>query len=79
MDDRRKDIGFFKLFLSFSPVDFACLTRRRSPFEEDPGHRLGDDLDFEAKLAAELKAELDSVENENRWGVKTATVIQIRK
>jgi hypothetical protein len=73
VDNRDKDIGFFKLFLSTSPANFACLTRRKSPFEAEPGHRQGE-MDKIAKDAAELKKELDS----RVWGVKMATVIQVR-
>ncbi|KAJ2934550.1 hypothetical protein H1R20_g2521, partial [Candolleomyces eurysporus] len=77
-DDRPKDVGFFKLFLSSSPANFACLTRRKTPFERDPaGHRLGAELDKEVKEATALEKRLDS--STERWGVKLATVIQIRK
>ncbi|RXW16987.1 hypothetical protein EST38_g8865 [Candolleomyces aberdarensis] len=78
MDDRPKDIGFFKLYLSSSPANFACLTRRKTPFEYDPeGHRLGEELDKEVKEATALETALDG--DTERWGVKLATVIQIRK
>ncbi|KAJ2912756.1 hypothetical protein MD484_g7652, partial [Candolleomyces efflorescens] len=73
-DERDKDIGFFKLFLSTSPADFGCLTRTKSPFDwQDPYHRQGE-MDKEAQDAAELKKELES----RSWGVKKATVIQVR-
>ncbi|KAJ2934554.1 hypothetical protein H1R20_g2524, partial [Candolleomyces eurysporus] len=77
-DERSKDVGFFKLFLSSSPANFACLTRRKTPFEEDPaGHRLGEELDKELKEATALETTLDI--STERWGIKLATVIQIRK
>ena len=82
-ENRDKDVGFFRLFLSSSPADFACLTRRRSPFErvqekeQDPGNRHGAELDEEAREARELEAKLES--KAGSWGVKMATVKQIKK
>ena len=76
VDNRDKDIGFFKLLLSTSPANFACLIRRKSPFDAEAGHRQGE-MDKIAKDVAELKKELDS--SSQVWGVKMATVIQVRK
>ncbi|KAJ2912759.1 hypothetical protein MD484_g7651, partial [Candolleomyces efflorescens] len=75
-DARTKDIGFFKLFLSSSPADFRSLARKKTPFEQEEGQRHGEELDREAKEAERLKHELD--DRSQIWGVKMATVIQIR-
>jgi hypothetical protein len=74
VDNREKDIGFFKLFLSSSPANFACLSRRKSPFEKDPLANRQGEMDKQAKEAEELKTDLVA----KRWGVKMATVIQVR-
>jgi hypothetical protein len=76
-DDRTQDIGYFKLFLSSSPANFGRLARKKTPFEQDEGQRHGEELDREAKEAERLKNELD--DRSQTWGVKMATVIQIRK
>ncbi|RXW16989.1 hypothetical protein EST38_g8863 [Candolleomyces aberdarensis] len=77
LDDRPKDIGFFKLFLSSSSANFACLTRKRTPFERDTCTRLAEESDEEAEEAGELETTLD--DSKESWGVKMATLIQIRK
>ncbi|KAJ2912757.1 hypothetical protein MD484_g7653, partial [Candolleomyces efflorescens] len=74
--NRTEDVGFFKLFLSTESANFGCLARRRTHFEQNgPENRLGEQVDKEAKDASVLETKLDS----NRWGVKMATVIQIKK
>ena len=76
-DDRSKDIGFFKLFLSSSPANFGCLVRRKTPFDQDAENRHAAEVDKEEREAAELRTALDN--SAQTWGVKMATVIQIRK
>ncbi|KAJ2912758.1 hypothetical protein MD484_g7650, partial [Candolleomyces efflorescens] len=81
VDDRAKDVGFFRLFLSTTPANFACLSRTKKVFEEDPGWRLSEeDLVKEAKDVAALEKSLydNLIVNGNSWGVKSATVVQIR-
>jgi hypothetical protein len=77
VDNRPKDIGFFKLFLSSSPANFGCLVRRKTPFDQDARNRHAEEVDKEEREAAALGTALDN--STQRWGVKMATVIQIRK
>jgi hypothetical protein len=70
-DDKEKDVGFFKLFISRIPANFTSLEQTISPFAEDdelpPGQSRGQsdqDVNF-------LK--------ESTWGSKTYTLIQTLK
>jgi hypothetical protein len=62
-DDR--DVGFFKLFLTTSPVDFSSVAQD-SPFEESTSRGRG---------GGPAAADLPSTE---RWGSKLSTIVQLR-
>ncbi|KAF6749511.1 caspase domain-containing protein [Ephemerocybe angulata] len=75
--DRTKDVGFFKLFLSCSPANFLCLAQPTSPFKRLKDFR-GDGPT--PPTEAEMK-ELEKLSklDKDSWGIKMATVVQIRK
>ncbi|RXW12069.1 hypothetical protein EST38_g13785, partial [Candolleomyces aberdarensis] len=76
-DDRVEDIGFFKLFLSASPANFSCIAQIESPFKRlevsTRGGR-GSENDAQAEEVEQLE-KLDK----GSWGVKAATIIQLRQ
>ncbi|KAJ2925322.1 hypothetical protein H1R20_g11779, partial [Candolleomyces eurysporus] len=74
-DDRDKDIGFFKLFLSASPANFSCIAQAESPFKEISTR--GEEIPRDDIQAGEV-GQLEKLEKDS-WGVKAATIIQLRE
>ncbi|KAF6744341.1 hypothetical protein DFP72DRAFT_85644 [Ephemerocybe angulata] len=72
-DDRDKDVGFFKLFLSVSPVNFHSLIQEESPFK-----RIGSTRGASPGPADQQRSEALEKLDKDSWGVKMATVIQLR-
>ncbi|KAF5322967.1 hypothetical protein D9611_009329 [Ephemerocybe angulata] len=72
-DDRDKDVGFFKLFLSVSPVNFHSLIQEESPFK-----RIGSTRGSSPDPADQQRSEALEKLDKDSWGVKMATVIQLR-
>jgi len=73
-DDRDKDIGFLKLFLTTSPANFSSIKREDSPFEKLGKGRTRGYSPVPRALELEEEEELDA----DSWGVKVATLIQLR-
>ncbi|RXW18692.1 hypothetical protein EST38_g7159 [Candolleomyces aberdarensis] len=76
-DDRVEDIGFFKLFLSASPANFSCIAQIESPFKRlEVSTRGGGGS--ENNVQAEEVEQLEKLDK-GSWGVKAATIIQLRQ
>lgn len=71
-DDRDRDVGFFKLFLSVSPVNFHSLIQEESPVKS---------LGLSGTRSGTIPTTIQPTPeyNEHSWGVKVATVIQLRE
>jgi hypothetical protein len=74
-DERDRDIGVFRLFLSGSPANFTCIAQDESSIKRlgtmtrgEPGNDLRE---------AEIQ-QLETLDKDS-WGVKAATIIQIRE
>ena len=79
-----RDIGFFKLFITYSPANFRSLNQERSPFPRatrsggdgsDEDEETGLELGEAERLAAEK--ELQKM-HADKWGVKVHTVVQVK-
>ncbi|KAJ3500507.1 hypothetical protein NLJ89_g9765 [Agrocybe chaxingu] len=67
-EGEKKDLGFFKLFLSTRPAYFDSILQQESPFEPpSQGSKRGG------------KPTGTELSNQEKWGAKLATVIQVDK
>ena len=81
-DEQETDVGFFKLFLCSEPANFGTIAVKTSPFEklgEGKGTRGSDTIEDWLAQLAECERELEMKKTEAKWGVKVATVIQMRE
>ena len=72
-EGRDKDLGFFKLFLSVSPVNFSYLIQEE---DDSPFKRLGKGRSRGVPGADEPIEEILDAES---WGCKLATIKQLRQ
>ena len=80
-----RDIGFFKLFITYSPANFRSLNQERSPFprstrggndEDEDEDDIDPELEGEKRLQDE--EELQKKMHADQWGVKVHTVVQVK-